>query len=92
MANIPFVGSQMVISNFFQSIGRPVMSIFLTLTRQLIFLLPCLALLPGWFGEPGIWYAQVVSDALAVMLGFTVITLFMKRYFKKDVCLPTEVV
>ncbi|MDO5464088.1 MAG: MATE family efflux transporter [Akkermansia sp.] len=88
----PFVGSQMVISNFFQSIGRPVMSIFLTLTRQLIFLLPCLALLPGWFAEPGIWYAQVVSDALSVILGFTVITLFMKRYFKKDVCLPTEVV
>ncbi|MBR5895656.1 MAG: MATE family efflux transporter [Akkermansia sp.] len=84
----PFVGSQMVISNFFQSIGRPVMSIFLTLTRQLIFLLPCLAVLPMRMGEPGIWYSQVVSDALAVILGFTVITLFMKRYFKKDVCLP----
>lgn len=86
----PFVGSQMVISNFFQSIGRPVMSIFLTLTRQLIFLLPCLALLPLWYGEPGIWYAQVVSDAMAVILGFVVITLFIKRYFKKDYCLPGE--
>ena len=64
------------------------MSIFLTLTRQLIFLLPCLAVLPMRMGEPGIWYSQVVSDALAVILGFTVITLFMKRYFKKDVCLP----
>ena len=87
----PFVGSQMVISNFFQSIGKPVMSIFLTLTRQLIFLLPCLAILPRYMGEPGIWYSQVLSDALAVMLGFVVIYLFMKRYFKKDVCLPTEV-
>ncbi len=86
----PFVGSQMVISNFFQSIGKPVMSIFLTLTRQLIFLLPCLALLPRYMGEPGIWYAQVVSDALSVMLGFTVIYFFIKKYFKKDVCLPDE--
>ncbi|MDO5473130.1 MAG: MATE family efflux transporter [Akkermansia sp.] len=86
----PFVGSQMVISNFFQSIGRPVMSIFLTLTRQLIFLLPCLAVLPLWYGEPGIWYSQVVSDALSVVLGFVVITLFVKRYFKKDYCLPGE--
>lgn len=87
----PFVGSQMVISNFFQSIGKPVMSIFLTLTRQLIFLLPCLAILPRYMGEPGIWYSQVVSDLFAVILGFTVIWLFMKRYFKKDVCLPTEI-
>lgn len=84
----PFVGSQIVISNFFQAIGRPVMSIFLTLTRQLIFLIPALLLMPLWYGEPGIWYAQVVADVLAVLMGFSVITLFLaKVYPKKNVCL-----
>lgn len=83
----PFVGSQIVISNFFQAIGRPVMSIFLTLTRQLIFLLPCLILMPIWYGEPGIWYSQVVADALAVLMGFTVIALFLAKVFpKKNIC------
>lgn len=87
----PFVGSQIVISNFFQAIGRPVMSIFLTLTRQLIFLFPCLLIMPGMFGVPGIWYSQVVADVLAVLMGFTVIALFLHKVFpKKDVCLQNR--
>ena len=83
----PMVGPQIVISNFFQAIGRPVMSIFLTLTRQLIFLLPCLLLMPLWYGEPGVWYSQVVADVLAVIMGFTVIGLFLAKVFpKKNIC------
>ncbi len=79
----PLVGSQIVIGNFFQAIGRPAMSIFLSLTRQLIFLLPCLFLLPLWLGESGIWLAQSVSDALSVFLGFTVLYVFLSRYFRR---------
>ncbi len=79
----PLVGSQIVISNFFQAIGRPAMSIFLSLTRQLIFLLPCLILLPPWLGERGIWLSQAVADALSVILGFTVLSFFLKRYFRR---------
>ncbi len=87
----PLVGPQIVISNFFQAIGRPVMSIFLTLTRQLIFLLPCLLLMPMWYGEPGVWYSQVVADALSVMMGFTVIALFLAKVFpKKNVCFNND--
>lgn len=87
----PFVGSQIVISNFFQAIGRPVMSIFLTLTRQLFFLIPCLIVMPMWYGEPGIWYSQVVADALSVLMGFTVISLFLGKVFpKKSVCFTNE--
>ena len=83
----PMVGPQIVISNFFQAIGRPVMSIFLTLTRQLIFLLPCLLLMPLWYGEPGVWWSQVVADVLAVIMGFTVIGLFLAKVFpKKNIC------
>ncbi len=79
----PLVGSQMVIGNFFQAIGRPALSIFLSLTRHLIFLLPCLALLPRVLGERGIWLSQSVSDALSVILGFTVLHFFMTRYFRR---------
>ncbi len=81
----PLIGSQIVIGNFFQAIGRPVMSIFLNLTRQLFFLLPCLALLPPWLGESGIWLSQTVADALSVALGFTVLYFFFTRIFhRKD--------
>ncbi len=79
----PLVGSQIVIGNFFQAIGRPGMSIFLSLTRQLFFLLPCLAILPPCIGESGIWLSQAVADALSVALGFTVLYLFLSRYFRK---------
>ncbi len=78
---LPLVGSQIVIGNFFQAIGRPAMSIFLSLTRQLIFLLPCLALLPPWWGESGIWLSQAVADGLSIILGFTVLYFFLRRYF-----------
>ncbi len=78
----PLVGSQIVISNFFQSIGRPGMSIFLSLTRQLFFLLPCLALLPNLIGESGIWLSQSVADALSILLGFTALYFFLTRYFR----------
>ncbi len=81
----PLVGSQIVIGNFFQAIGRPAMSIFLSLTRQLIFLLPALALLPPLWGESGIWLSQSVADGLSIALGFTVLYFFLTRYFcRKD--------
>ena len=83
-----FIGSQVVIGNFFQAIGRPVMSIFLNLTRQLFFLLPALWLLPGWLGEPGIWLSQTTADFLSVCLGFTVLWLFFSRVFPKRDILP----
>ncbi|MDE6323749.1 MAG: MATE family efflux transporter, partial [Paramuribaculum sp.] len=51
----PLVGCQIVIQNFFQSIGKPRISIFLSLTRQLIFLLPLLFILPRHWGIDGVW-------------------------------------
>ncbi|MCF0212897.1 MAG: MATE family efflux transporter [Muribaculaceae bacterium] len=76
----PVVGCQIVIQNFFQSIGHPLYSIFLSLTRQLIFLLPCLWVLPRYFGIDGVWASMAVSDVMAFL--FAVIVLlyaFSKR-------------
>lgn len=64
----PVVGAQIVIQNYFQSIGKPKLSIFLSLTRQLIFLLPLLWILPKHFGVDGVWASMAGSDFLAFVL------------------------
>ena len=61
----PIVGAQMVIGNFFQSIGHAGKSIFQSLTRQLLFLLPGLLLLPPRLGLDGVWLAIPLSDVLS---------------------------
>ncbi|MEG1610093.1 MAG: MATE family efflux transporter [Bilophila sp.] len=79
----PLVGCQIVISNFFQSIGRAKLSVFLSLTRQLLFLVPCLLILPFFWGLDGIWISMPLSDALAFLTSTLVLTLFLKELRKK---------
>lgn len=69
----PLVGCQIVIQNFFQSVGMPKLSIFLSLTRQLIFLLPFLMIFPRYWGIDGVWASMSASDAIAFI--FAVVTL-----------------
>ena len=64
----PIVGFQMVTSNFFQSIGMANKAIFLSLTRQLLFLLPCLFILPTFMGAAGIWWSMPISDLASSMV------------------------
>jgi putative MATE family efflux protein len=64
----PIVGFQMVTSIFFESIGMVKKAIFMSLSRQVIFLLPCLLILPTFFGTNGIWYSLPISDGLASIL------------------------
>lgn len=71
----PLVGVQIVIQNFFQSIGKPKLSIFLSLTRQLIFLLPSLWILSPIYHLDGVWGAMATSDLLAFIL--TVVTVII---------------
>jgi len=75
----PLIGFSMVVSNFFQSIGKAPQSIFLSLTRQIIYLLPQLVLLPRFFGVDGIWYALPSSDFLA----FATSAIFLWYYLRK---------
>lgn len=67
----PLVGFQVVISGYFQSIGQAKKSIILSLSRQLIFLIPSIIFLPRLFGLDGVWAATPVSDFLASLLAFT---------------------
>ena len=56
------VGSQAVITNFFQCIGKVKISIFLSLSRQLFILLPLAYVLPFFFDLDGVWYSMPASD------------------------------
>lgn len=71
--SFPLVGAQIVITNFFQSIGRARISIFLSLARQLLFLVPLLYTLPLCWEIDGVWSSMPVSDTLAFIA--SVITL-----------------
>ena len=79
----PFVGAQIVIGNFFQSIGKAKVSIFLSLTRQLLYLLPCLLLFPNWWGLEGIWISMPVSDALAFITAVVSLMIYIKKVSKQ---------
>ena len=79
----PFVGAQIVIGNFFQSIGKAKISIFLSLTRQLLYLLPCLLLFPNWWGLEGIWISMPVSDALAFITAVVSLMIYIKKVSKQ---------
>lgn len=77
--SFPVVGAQIVITQFFQSIGKARISIFLSLSRQLLFLLPGLAFLPPFYGVEGVWFSMPLSDALA----FAVAALMLAYHYKR---------
>lgn len=74
------VGGQIVISNFFQSIGQAKVSIFLSLSRQLIFLIPALLILPGIYGINGVWASMPLSDVVSFF-----VALGSLWYYKRNV-------
>lgn len=78
----PLIGFQMVVSNFFQSIGMAGKAIFMSLSRQIIFLLPLLIILPRFYGVNGIWYSMPISDFIASITAF-IMLLLQFRKFKK---------
>lgn len=72
------VGMQVISSNFFSSIGKARLSFFLSLSRQVFFLIPALLILPRFIGLDGIWYAMPLSDLLATVVSLT----FLIHQFK----------
>ena len=73
------IGGQIVIQNFFQSIGKPMISIFLSLTRQLLFLIPTLLIFPRIWGVEGVWTSLAVSDILAFIVATITLLIIMRR-------------
>ena len=73
------IGGQIVIQNFFQSIGKPMISIFLSLTRQLLFLIPTLLIFPRIWGVEGVWTSLAVSDILAFIVATITLVIILRR-------------
>jgi len=79
----PIVGFQMVTSNFFQSIGMPGKAIFMSLTRQGLFLLPFLIIFPSFLGIKGVWYSMPAADLLSsIIAAYLLISQYRKLKFK----------
>lgn len=77
----PLVGAQVVITNFFQSIGKAQISILLSLARQLLFLLPLLYTLPyiaDW-NIYGVWWSMPISDVLAFLSAVFTLKWYLRK-------------
>ena len=75
----PVIGFQIVVGHFFQSIGMPKKSIFLSLSRQLLFLIPMLLVLPGQFGTMGVWMSMPVADSVSAVVAAVMIWRFYRN-------------
>lgn len=84
MLAYPIVGFQMVITNFFQCIGKAKISIFLSLSRQMLFLLPLLVILPSLLKVNGVWMAMPISDTMAAIAAGLMMMKYMKKFKKRN--------
>lgn len=74
-----FIGSQMVTTFFFLCVGKVKTSIFLSLSRQLLVLLPALYILPQFFHVNGVWYSLPVSDFTAWVIAISILVWYIKK-------------
>ena len=79
MLVFPVVGIQMVCTGFFQSIGKAKVSMLLSLSRQLLFFLPMLIILPNFYQVDGVWMAQPISDVISVVVAVVMLTNYIKK-------------
>lgn len=82
MINFWMVGFQIVSTTLFQSLGKAAMSIFLGLTRQVLFLIPLLLTLPAIYGLNGVWASFPVSDLLATFVTIGLVIHVMRHLDK----------
>ncbi len=87
------IGFPMITGNFYTSIGMAPKAIFLSLTRQVLFLIPLILCLPilfqslGWDSIWGVWWALPISDSLSVITAAIVINRDMRKF---KVALPLQ--
>ena len=80
----PVIGFQMVTSNFFQSIGMAKKAIILSLSRQVMILIPCLIVLPLFLGADGVWFSMPISDAAASVIAAVMLYRQFKQFKKRS--------
>lgn len=78
----PIIGFQMVTSNFFQCLGMVHKSILLSLSRQLLFLVPLLYVVPMFLKTDGVWLSFPLSDALSTIMAAIMVVQLLKKFSK----------
>ena len=76
----PVVGFQAVVTNFFQCIGRVGKAIFLSLSRQLLFLIPFLLIFPSLWGTDGVWFSMPASDLVSSLVALALFIPLMREF------------
>lgn len=80
LTTLPIVGISVLGSVYFQSIGEAKKSMFLSLLRQVIILIPVIIIVPKMYGLKGVWASQPIADFLAMFI----VAIFLCKEFKKD--------
>ncbi len=84
------VGFQIVITNFFQSLGEATKSIFMSLSRQVLFLLPLLFTLPGLWDLNGVWLSFPISDFFATVVAVVLLVVEMRKITRLRQATPLQ--
>ena len=79
MLAFPVIGYQATVTNFFQTIGKVRISIFMSLSRQLLFLLPMMLLFSSLWGLDGVWFSLPASDLVAFLVAVVIMERFKAR-------------
>jgi len=87
--SFPLVGCQMVGTNLFTSINKARIAILLSLSRQLIILIPALLLLSHFYGIKGVWFSMPLSDAIAFIFTMIVLVHQMKKLKQTETTTPS---
>lgn len=81
---LPIVGFQIIGANYFQAVGKPLQSTILSLSRQVLFFIPLLFILPRFWGIEGVWRTAPIADSLSVTLTGTVLFFELRKMSKKN--------
>lgn len=90
LLSMPIIGIQMTASNYYQAVGKAKKAMVISLTRQIIFLIPAFLLLPKFFGLTGVWLAGPIADTLAILV--SAIVIFREMYSLKKLSLKEEII
>jgi Na+-driven multidrug efflux pump len=76
---LPLNGVQVVSWAYFQAVGKPKQAMILTLTKQILFVIPLVVILPKFFALDGVWIAMPVADFLAACLAAVLLFMEVRR-------------
>ena len=88
----PIIGFQIISSVYFQAVGKPKLSLFISLSRQIIVLIPCIIIMSRMFGLAGIWFAAPTADFIATVLTFILIKREMKQLKQLQIAREEELI